>query len=99
MSYTKEEKKILTLITEYCEVCPVRTKCREEDCTLYEIEQVIFKESAKREQKKKKKEPEKIDSFEEFYCHNNPECDDCNLLSGQETVDPYNYVFDPEDKQ
>lgn len=39
--YTRKEKKILTLITEYCEVCPVRTKCREEDCTLYEIEQVI----------------------------------------------------------
>ena len=37
------EEKILNLTTKHCETCPLREKCIEEDCIIYQIEQVVVK--------------------------------------------------------
>lgn len=47
--YTKKEKKILTLISNFCcNECGSCTECPEDNCILYNIEQVITSEPSKR---------------------------------------------------
>ena len=40
----------------------------------------------------------KIDSLEEFYCYNNPECDVCNLLEMAEIIEAQYATPDYSDK-
>ncbi len=43
--YSKQEHKILDLITTFCSNCPRREECPEDtDCVLYKIEAVITQE-------------------------------------------------------
>jgi len=52
--YTKKEKQILTLITNFCQnECSECQCCPEEECVLFNIEQVITKdkERSKNEEK------------------------------------------------
>lgn len=44
---------ILLEIVEYCEICPIKDKCIEEECVLYRIEIIILKDNAKKKGKKK----------------------------------------------
>ena len=46
--YTKKDKKILTLITNFCNnECGSREDCPENECVLFNIEQVIIKNEHK----------------------------------------------------
>ncbi len=36
------EEEVLSEITEYCRTCLCNTKCTEENCVLYRIEQIIL---------------------------------------------------------
>ena len=42
------EEKILNETTTYCETCPKRECCLEEDCILYRIEQILLKHEKKK---------------------------------------------------
>lgn len=39
-----KEEEILTEITDFCEGCPSRECCPEEECVLYRIEQIVIKQ-------------------------------------------------------
>ena len=49
----KKEVKIMNEITDFCEQCPSKDCCPEEDCVLFRIEKILFE---KKEEKKKKNE-------------------------------------------
>ena len=74
--YSKEEREILTLISDFCKnECASCQDCPEDICVLWRIEQVILKYS-KIDESMVKKTPS---SFQEFYCEDNPECSECQL--------------------
>lgn len=104
--YTKEEEEILTLITNFCKnECPSCQECPEDQCVLWNIEQVILKYSERRgnnptlyttqpiiDSDHEYKIPDyKPTSFHDFYCHGNPECSECNL---EETLEILNAMSD-----
>ena len=99
MSYTKKDEKILTLISNFCKnECPSCQDCPEEDCVLYNIEQVIVKDAERRAAKTKKpKEDDKINTFAEYYCRNNPNCVECNLEEQMAILDATNLMNIDED--
>lgn len=41
------EEKILNETTSFCETCPKRQCCPENDCVLYRIEQIVIKANCK----------------------------------------------------
>jgi hypothetical protein len=46
--YTKKDREILTLITNFCQnECPSCQDCPEDQCVLWNIEQVIVSEEEK----------------------------------------------------
>ena len=40
----KIEDKILNETTTYCESCPYKEKCVEEECVIYRIEKIVTEE-------------------------------------------------------